>query len=336
MKRVQIKDIANQFNVAPSTVSRALNDMPGVGDDLKKKITDYAKKIGYQTPREVSRANTVKPNIIALIVGDITNPFYVDFISAFQKEASKQGYTVTVFSTHYDHKEEVTCIELVKRMNLAGVVQISTTFPSAITALNPHDTPIVTFYDPGDTFICDRILIDDVKSGYIAAKHLIDLGHKDIGFFVGHIESVTALNRYQGFKKAMEENHLAINENFIFNGYCNIESGYSLAKDMIQNSIHLPSAMIISNDYTAYGFITACNELGVIVPDKMSVVSFDNIKISYSGSTSITTVDTRAEEKGYLAAELVLNRIKRPNKKLQNIILDPVLIKRKSTTKYKK
>ena len=107
MKKVQITTIAEEFGIAPSTVSRALNDKPGVSEALRERILERAQKLGYQTPRSIHAANRTKSNIVALITSDMKNPFYIDFIGALHKELSKYGYTVTVFDTNYDYEEEL-------------------------------------------------------------------------------------------------------------------------------------------------------------------------------------------------------------------------------------
>ena len=331
MKNIQISNIAQELNISASTVSRALNDKPGVSQSLKQQIIEKAEALGYQTPRAIKKTNLTKSHIIALITSDIKNPFHIDLIGSLQNYLSRYGYTLTVFDTNYDPNEEIRCIELIKKLNYSGVVLVEAGPDETFNQLSPSEIPMVAMTGVSPTFNSDKVLIDDERAAYIATNHLINLGHTRIGFLKGNEASFTAADRYRGFCQCMKDHSLEINEEYILQGDFTIETGYKLAADLIENCTVLPSGMVICNDYSAFGFITACKDNGINIPGQMSVIGFDNIQLSYSGVLQLTTIDIHAEEKGRRAGELIINRINNPGIAPQCINIEPILIKRKTT-----
>ncbi|MDD3212227.1 MAG: LacI family DNA-binding transcriptional regulator [Eubacteriales bacterium] len=333
-KKISITQIANDLGIAPSTVSRALNDLPGVGEELRAQIKTYTQQSGY-FDKTMKSASGKKLNIIAMIVGDIRNPFYADLVFNVQKELNKHGYLLSVFNSEYDEKEELNYMRIAELFNFSGIIQVTVTTEQMSNELKNLSIPVVMVNRMISSFETDVVLLDNYEAGYIATRYLVELGHSRIGFLLGQKESSSSRQRYDGYLQAMKNYNLEVDERDILQGDLTMETAYALAKDFVVDIKDRPTAMIISNDLAAHGFMTCCQEAGVEIPKMLSVVSFDNIRFSSAGSIPLTTIDPHVSDMGRIAANLMVERIKNPNKEKERVILNPILLERKSTTPFR-
>lgn len=334
-RKVSITEVAKQFSVSPSTVSRALNNQPGVGEDLRAQIIAYSQGIGYMPNTATKNISTGKLNIIAMIVGDIRNPFYADLVFAVQKKLAEHGYLLSVFNSEYKEQEELRYMRIAETFNFSGIIQVTVTTEQMSEALKNLSIPVVMVNRMISSFETDVVLLDNYEAGYIATRHLIELGHSKIGFLLGQKESSSSIKRYEGYLQAMRNYNLEVREQDVLQGDLTMETAYNLAKEFVRDLENRPTAMIMSNDIATYGFMTACQEANVEIPEMLSLVSFDNIWVSSAGGIQLTTVDPHVKEMGETAAELMVNRIKYPNKDTERVVLSPTLIVRKSTIPYR-
>ena len=333
-KKVSITQIADDLQIAPSSVSRALNDMPGVGDELRAQIKNHAQNAGYYD-KAMKTAAGKKLNIIAMIVGDIRNPFYADLVFSVQKELNKHGYLLSVFNSEYNALEELNYMRVAELFNFSGIIQVTVTTEQMSKELKTLSIPVIMVNRMISSFETDVVLLDNYEAGYIATRYLIELGHSRIGFLLGQKESSSSRQRYDGYLQAMKNYNLEIDENDILQGDLTMETAYALAKEFVTDMKNRPTAMIISNDLAAHGFMTCCQEAGVEIPNMLSVVSFDNIRFFSAGSIPLTTIDPHVNEMGRIAANLMVERIKNPNKEKERVILNPILLERKSTLPFR-
>lgn len=332
-KKVSITQIASELDVAPSTVSRALNDQPGVSETLRAEIKSRLRESGYYD-NGMKAALSKKLNIIAMIVGDIRNPFYADLVFNVQKELNKNGYLLSVFNSEYNEKEELNYMRIAELFNFSGIIQVTVTTEKMSEELRGLSIPVVMVNRMINSFETDVVLLDNYEAGYIATRYLVELGHSKIGFLLGQKESSSSRLRYEGYLQAMKNYNLEINPQDVLQGDLTMETAYCLAKTFVKIQDR-PSAMIISNDLAAHGFMTGCQEAGIEIPQMLSVVSFDNIRFSSAGSIPLTTIDPHVTEMGRIAARLMVERILSPEKAKERVVLNPILLERKSTLPYK-
>ncbi len=334
-KKVSITQVAQELEISASTVSRALNDLPGVSEELRSKIKSYAQSIGYLPGTATKNGSTGKQNIIGMILGDIRNPFYADLVFAVQRQLDENGYLLTVFNSRYSEQEELRYMHLAERFNFAGIIQVTVTTERMGEAMRKLSIPVVMVNRMLDSFETDVVLLDNYEAGYIATRHLIERGHSRIGFLLGQQNSSSSGLRFKGFQQAMANYNLTIEESDILQGDLTMGTAYELAKTFIHRQEELPTAMVISNDIAAHGFMSCCLEAGLEIPQMMSVVSFDNIRFSSAGTAPLTTIDAHVDDMGRIAADLMVDRIRRPNKDTDRIVLSPRLVERKSTIPYR-
>lgn len=335
-KKASVTAIANNLNVSPSTVSRALSNAPGVSKELREKIKNYAHTVGY-IPGPSTKKNTtiVKTNIVAMIVGDIRNPFYADLAFAVQKRLAEHGYLLSIFNSEYNKDKELEYLHIAETLGFAGIIQVTAVADKMGDELKKLTVPVVMLNRMISSFDTDVVLLDNFEAGYIATRYLIELGHKRIGFLLGQKESSSSIHRYEGYLKAMRNYDLPIQQRDILQGDLTMETAYQLAKEFVMDLANRPTAMIMSNDLSAHGFMAYFQEVGIEIPKMLSVVSFDNIRFMSAGSIPLTTIDPHVNEMGHIAADLIVERIKNPTKENERVILSPVLIERKSSIPYR-
>ncbi len=333
-RKYTISDVAKHMGVSRATVSRALSNAPGVGAALRQKIVDYADEIGYRPNSLAKSLSTGRMNTIGLIYGDVRNPFYADLTYYMQKAFDREGYAVMVFNSEYSVEKELEFIRMAEEFCLAGLVLF--TAQTSMEKANFRDVgiPIVFVNRSLAMEQYDCVLMDNFKAGYIAAMHLIKLGHKRIGMVKGNALSSASMLRYDGVEQALKNCGLSLREEDVWSGDLKMPTGYGLAKRFFERTSR-PDGLVISNDMMALGFIDYCNEIGVKIPDEISIVSFDNIIFSGIHGIDLTTISQDVQTMGEKAAELMLGRIADPQGPCRKVILEPTLIVRKSTREYK-
>lgn len=334
-KKLSITEVARHFGVSPSTVSRAMNNLPGVSSELREQILSYTQGVGYMPNTAAKNTATGKLNIIAMIVGDIRNPFYSDLVFNVQKTLSEHGYQLCVFNSEYKEQEELRYMHIAESFNFSGIIQVTVTTESMSEALKKLSIPVVMVNRMLNTFDGDVVLLDNYEAGYIATRHLIEQGHSRIGYLLGQMESTASSQRYEGYLQAMKNYNLQVHKEDLLQGDLTMDTAYQVAEDFVKDIENRATAMVMSNDLAAYGFMTRCRENGVKIPEMLSVVSFDNIWFSSAAEVRLTSIDPHASDMGRIAANMIVNRIKYPNKDTERVIMSPVLVERNSTIPYR-
>jgi len=329
-KEYTITDIAKSLDVSTATVSRALSGAPGVSKKLRVKIADFCDEIGYR-PSPYNRSSTnQKLKIIALILGDIRNPFYSNLAFIIQKYLREEQYMTMVFNSEYEEENELDFIGMAERFDFAGLMLITAQSPEIAQRLDNTALPKVLVNRILPNYTGNSVLTDNFQAGYEAALHLINLGHRDIGFIGGTQNSSAAIQRFEGYSQAMKNYSLNISEEFLWHSDLKMETGQSISQKFIQLK-HRPTAIVCINDMTSLGFIDGIKKAGLRVPEDLSVISFDDIPIASLHDIQLTTISQHAEEMGKTAVALMLKQLSNPNAQPERIIMTPQLIDRKTT-----
>ena len=336
LTKYTISDVAEMLGVSRATVSRAMNNSPGVSAELRNRIITFINEIGYR-PNSLARGlSKGHSSIVGLILGDVRNPFYADLAFYIQKILNNNGYMVMVFNSEYDSKKEIEFIQHAVHSNFAGLFLITAQTDGIKDSLEKLDIPLVLVNRIIDSFEANSVLLDNFKAGYIATMHLIELGHPRIAFIEGQSTSSTARQRFDGYRQALKNYNIQFDENYVLNSDLKLETGYELAKQYISKLDGAPKAVVIVNDMTAIGFMEYCRMVNIRVPEDISIVSFDNISISSLYDIQLTTVSQHVFEMSEQAVRLMLKLLINPNAKAERIILDPTLVVRNTTAKYNK
>lgn len=333
-KKYSISDVAEMLGVSKSTVSRAINGNSGVGKELRKKVLDLVEEIGYKPNTIAQSLSRGRVNIVALILGDIRNPFYADLTFNIQRILNNHGYMVMVFNSEYDVRREMEFLKLTLQFNFAGLILITAQAESVEDMLHSMDIPKVLVNRILPSYEGDSVLIDNFRAGYMAVMHLLELRHRNIGFIKGPGISSASTQRFEGYRQALQNFGLPFREEYVYTSDLKLETGIALAQDFVSGLKERPSAMVVVNDMTAIGFMDGCQKSGIRVPEDLSIVSFDNINISAMKNIELTTISQHVDEMSEHAARLMLKQLKDRDSKSERVILEPTLIVRNTTGLY--
>ncbi len=333
-KRVTIKDIAKDTGLSIAAVSYVLNDKEGVGQDTRDLVMKAVERLGY-VPDYTARGLASSHSKLIGVCSPQTepgsrlifdNPFYSKLFSSIEYECRLHGYHVIISGTDADE----SFLKLARQRNLDGMIIIGSYADRFYSDLKKSNVPVVLVdtYKSSQRF--HEVRIDDRFGGYFATKYLIDKGHENIAFVSGALREcgVTQL-RYEGYAQALEEGGIQLKEKFVFPGVVSFESGAENAQKLVKNAPEVTAAFCTA-DILAMGAIKKLKDMGVKVPDDISVMGFDNLNISEYASPSITTVGQDIELKGKAAVELILNEINGEAKEPQCRILPLQIIERQS------
>ncbi len=336
-----IKDIAREAHVSYATVSRAFSKTCSVKPETRTRILEIAKRLNY-TPNGLARGLVLKQTkTIGLIIPDITNPFFPEVAHGIEEGAKEEGYSIFLCNTNWEHESESQYVRLLAEKRVDGLI-----IASVFKAPDPEQEalfesiPVVYVDRPPHSTRWSYVVIDNVRGGFIATKHLIEAGYRTIGFIGAVEQSLPIDERLQGYRMAMERYGIPIDERYIKIGHFKQESGVAFIQEMIRQHDY-PRAVFAENDVVALGVIQGVREMGLSVPGDIAVVGFDDIPIASYQFIQLTTVLQPKYDMGKAAVKILLEEIARrseskahPEKEGDGrrvLILEPQLIVRKTS-----
>lgn len=337
MSQVTIYDIAREANVSVATVSRVLNNTAPVKDSTRKRIMDVIEKNQFQ-PNALARSLLKKETrTIAMILPDITNPFFPEVFWGAENMGREMGYTFFLCDSAGDYKRESEYLAILRERRVDGVIFLGGRINLAkcpedlqreVEDMAQH-TPIVLVNGDLRGSGLHRVYTDEVKGAELAAKHLIDLGHREIAFLGGLDYMNTTQAKIKAVKKTLHEHGLSLPPERIKFGEFSVQSGRDLMDELLESS-NRPTAVLCVNDFTAIGAIKSASEHGLKIPDDISITGFDDTPLSTAVIPELTTVSQNTYELGRLAVE-TLHKLISGHKVKKRTILEPKLVVRKST-----
>ena len=334
-KKVTIKDVARVANVSPSTVSLVLNKKHGIPKETRYKVLRVARELKYTTNLVARSLVKGKSKTVAMMITNTRNPIFPEISYGVDEVLRKHDYTLNLISTYDDPDLEAKEIETIKARGIDGILMCAALIDSEnIKSLNESGFPIVSVlrraYNCDDL---DYVNVDNVKGGYLLAEHLIRLGHKRIGIIKGPMKNSTAIERFQGAIQAFRDYGLNIQDDLIHNGDYFKMSGYIATNELLNMpKKKYPTAIFVSNDEMALGALEAIMDIGLRVPEDISLVGFNDVEAASLPSIALTTISLNANEMGRLGAQRLIDKIekKKGYSKRFQVILEPELIIRKS------
>lgn len=324
---VTIHDIAKHLGINAGTVSRALRNLPGVGEELRQKIESTAKEMGYQPNIIASQLRSQSSSVIGLIIEERWDWLSGAIADGVQSCAKENNYSVLVWNalSEEDQKEG---LRLFERMRLAGVI-IADTHMKSIKNLAGSSLPTIYINhigEPGTT----SILWDDEYGTALAILHLLALGHSKIGFINGPGNERHSNDRYNGVLKGMHAAGMSLPNEYYGTTDWTSTGGYEQALKILAQG-NRPTAIFCGNDEIAVGVYDAANELGLKIPEDVSVVGYDNNSCATYMRPPLTTISLPLWQMGVNAVEEILNRTKNPKNIASQLLIKGNLIVRKST-----
>lgn len=334
-KRTTIHDIAKALDLTASTVSRALNDHPKISSETKDLVRKKAKELNYTANTLAASLRTGKAKTLGLIVPRINRFFISNTISGIESVTNKAGYNIIICqSEESQHKEEQNIITLIN--SRVDGIMIAISFETAtskhIEKARKSGIPIVQFDRIRDDIPVSNVLNDNEMASYLAVKHLIDQGYTSIAHFSGPLHINIYKQRLAGYKKALLESNIPLNESFIFENVLDKEKGFQTTLSIFKNKLNV-DAIFSASDYSALGALLAAKQLQIDIPQQLGIVGFANEPFTEFVSPSLTSVNQFAEEMGATVAKTMIDQIENQNEELipKSISITPKLIVRESS-----
>lgn len=327
-----IKDVAKLAGVSTTTVSHVINKTRFVAEDTAKAVWSAVSELNY-SPSAVARSlkvNTTKS--IGMIITTSEAPYFAEIVSAVEEHCYRQGYSLFLCNTHNEAEKIQNHLDMLIQKRVDGILVMCSEYSENSLALfNGTNVPMVVMdWGPNDNK-SDRILDHSFEGGYMATRHLIENGHRDIAIITGNLFKTISKTRFEGFVKAMTEEGLLIRDGWIAENDFEPEAGYESMNNILKQD-RLPTAVICSCDTVALGAISAITEKGLSVPQDISVIGYDNIHNSRFYAPPLTTIHQSKTRFGQMAIDLLLERITGADKQHEPKVLEfyPELVIRQS------
>lgn len=329
--RPTMRDVAKTTGFSVNTVSRALNHKPDVNEETRKTIVEAATKMGYRPNKLARSLRSNKTHTIGVIVADIANPYFGALVKGVEKEARKRHYSVILLNTDEDYERESEAIQVVLEERVDGII-ISPTQKETGTIKNllQLGIPFVLFGRRFSDLETNYVVTDDVHGGFLATEHLISLGHRRIGMINGPIHISSAKERFQGYREALGRYGLKQEQSLVTAGAVTMEDGYEVAESLL-NKNPRPTAIFAFSDFVSFGVMKAIREVGLKVPEDISVVGYDDNQFASCSETPLTTIHIPKEELGINAAKVLKEQFV-DNQPIKQVELSVDLIVRQSTS----
>jgi len=330
---MDIREIAKRAKVSTATVSRTMNRVPTVDPQLAKRVWKVVEELGYFPNSSARALVSGRSRIFGLIVSEIVNPFFPEVMQIFEETAVRHNYEILVTSTVHDPERMVTAVRRMLERRVEGVAVMTFGMEeSLLSDLTLRNIPLV-FVDVGPS----RPRVSNIKIDYLngirqAVQHLAALRHRRIAFITGPLNLKSAAMRRDAFVESMKEIGIPAPPELIVEGSHTMEGGIEAFR-RLHGVVNPPTAIVCSNDMTAIGVMRSCYEAGVSIPDDLSVVGFDNIRLAEFVVPPLTTVEMSQAELGRLAFEALFQEVQREKAKPEGttLSLKTDLVLRKTT-----
>jgi LacI family transcriptional regulator len=307
-----IRDIAKAANVSTAAVSYVINDKPGVSEETRLKIQRIMREMNYRPNPQARGLAAKRTGMLGLMIPDITDPFYVNVVRGVEAESNQLGYTLTLCTTHGDAERERNVAGTLTSNWVDGVIMMAYKLsPSELEKLSKHKVPIVVIDNPEVAGLIPSIMVNNTALGRTATAYLVEMGHTRIGFIHGVEGSNSSAARYEGYVQALKSHGLEPDPDLVERGDFSYEHGLAAAHRLLSLP-NRPTAIFAANDQMAFGVMNAATELGLSVPEDISVIGVDDIEAAALVVPGLTTMRQPTWEIGACAVQILERLINPP------------------------
>ena len=336
---VTIDDIAKKAGVSSATISRVLNNSSYVKEETREKVLKIIEEMNY-VPSAIARSLSKREtSTIGIVVPDITNSYFGEIIKGISKIAEEAELNIILFNTNNNVKSELKALEEIKKHRLKGVIMTpgfgDTKFQyEFIEAIKSINIPIVLVSADLNYITLSGVFVDDILGGYLATKSLIENGHNEIGIITGMMSSSSAVNRLSGYKRALKENNISINYEYIKEGKFKLEEAYELTNDFLRME-NPPTAIIACSNRMTLGVIKALIQQKINVPNDIAIIGFNRVELMDIVGINLSYIEDSPIALGESSIRLLLDIFKSKDGEyeIKRINIPPRLILRGSEKK---
>jgi len=335
MKRPTQKDVARLAGVSRSTVSYVLNDQTQlkipISDDTRQRVMHAIAELGYEPDARAQSLIRGNTRSVGVIIPVIDNPYFWQMFSGISDALQEADYTLHLSRHPLGAQQESNTIRELTRHRVDGFILLAAArylLPRLIDDLRNSGQPVVEITATRAEF--DHVIHDYSSGTRALMNHLLELGHRKIGFIYGVVQEVEGFDRLSTYRQVLQEAGLSGNDAFEMHCGDKLEDAYRAAYTLL-NRPNRPTALLVINDMLAIAVTRAANDLGLAIPGDLSIASFDDIPFSSYTSPRLTTVSGKSEESGREAVRLLLKRFAEPELPQQVTTANVELIVREST-----
>ncbi len=327
-----IRDVAKRAGVAPITVSRYINNSGYCSLEARQRIKTAIAELGYIPNRLASGLRSKRTNTLALVLTDITNPFFTTIARGVEDTASDAGYTVIYCNTDESVSEEQKYLHMLLEQRVDGILLVpALSTPDSVSFIQSHSTPIVVLDRRVSGVKVDMVRCDSDAGAYELTRLLLSLGHRRIGILSGPKGVSTADDRVDGCERALKEAEVDFSGVQKYHGLFTQLSGYEMTLQALAKSPK-PTALFAANNFIAIGALKALQDSGVRVPEDVALVAFDDLPAALITFPFLTVAAQPAYEMGQKATRLLLAKISaQAADEFQEVILPAEIVVRLSS-----
>ncbi|MDX5476415.1 MAG: LacI family transcriptional regulator [Bacillaceae bacterium] len=329
-----IKDVAQKANVSIATVSRILNNQPGYSEKTKEKVLKVIEEMGFH-PNGIARGLVNKrTKTIGVLLPNVASSFTSKLLNGLEESAHENDYSMIICNTDHNGKRTLDYLRVLGEKKVDGLIFVSQVVRDEYYKVKQSlGIPVVLVSSQSYKYPIPYVKVDDVQASYQATSYLIRNGHKKLAMIGGDLEDeLVGIPRLEGFKKALKDNGLSINENLIVHGDFGFQSGKRCMEQLLP---HLKdfTAIFTASDDMALGALSTAYEQNLRVPDNFSIVGFDNTNISEMSIPPLTTVAQPLWEMGNTAVEKIIEMIEKDQTHIESSIMSHAIVERGTVKK---
>lgn len=327
-----VRDVAKVAGVAPITVSRVVNNTGYISDKTRARVNEAIQQLGY-VPNTLARSlRSRQTNILALVLTDITNPYWTTVARGVEDAASDAGFNLILCNTDESGTEEDKYVRLILEKHVDGILFVpARNSVEPVHVIQKQNVPVVVLDRRLPSLVADVVRSDSEGGAYQLVNLLLSLGHRRVSILSGPSGVSTADDRVAGYRRAMREAGIPESDMHVLLGQYTVVGGYDMAKRVLEETPH-PTALFAANNFIAIGAFKALREAGLSVPEDIALVGFDDLPSFLMVDPFLTVAAQRPYEMGHKATELLLARLTHEAPQAyQEIILPVDILVRKSS-----
>lgn len=338
MKETTLKQIAETLGISITTVSKALKNYPDVSEKTKQSVLDLANNLQYTPNSFAVNLRMKESKTIGLIIPEVVHHFFSSVVNGIIAEAEKNGYLVIILQSNESIELEKKQVELLINKRVDGII-LSLSNESNddlhLKEIVRREIPLVQFDKIAKLIPSSKVIINDQKAAFEATEHLIRKGCKKIAHIRGPVNPQNAIDRFLGYKKALEKNNIPFDPKLVYTcKNVTFDEGKEFAEQIIKDHPDVDGIFVIT-DLVAVGVLAYLNEINAKVPEKIKIIGFSNWFMSQVITPKLSTVDQPSYEMGVQSFKLLLEQMN-ANKEMisfspKTIELSTTIIERESS-----
>jgi LacI family transcriptional regulator len=330
-----IREVAERAEVSIATVSRVLNKVGFVSPDLERRVMEAMRHLNYHPSAPARSLRRQETRTIGVLIPQLDHPFFSALAYAIEKTLFADDYRMLLCSAQEDEVKELAYAEILLRQRVDGLIIVPTGHDTDwLTLFERQQTPVILLDRDVESLRTSRVLVNNHQGGYDGMRHLLERGHRQIAVIGAPAYSPSMQGRMTGAQHALQDYGVTVPDEWRVIGN---QTQYDIGVEAAQHLLQLgqrPTAIFALTDVTAVGVMHVAAEMGLKVPQQLSVIGFDDIPLANFMIPSLTTVAQPIQAMGEQAARLVLHHIESADHPIETVVLDTRLVVRHSTQAY--